>query len=47
VANIVMDPTWIPSIQHVQFSGDGVFHANVLWEELGAKAAIEKVTPVA
>jgi len=31
VANIVMDSTWIPTIQHVHVTGDGVIHANVSW----------------
>jgi len=42
--------SWTPRgypVSNVQISGDGVFHANVLWEDLGANAAIEEVTPVA
>jgi len=40
VANIVMDSTWIPTIQHVHVTGDGVIHANVSWTDLNTAAAI-------
>jgi len=44
---IVMDPTWIPTIQHVHVSGDGVIHANVSWTDLSTAAAFKEVVPVA
>jgi len=47
VANIVMDPTWTPTIQHVHVTGDGVIHANVSWTGLSTDAAVREVTPVA
>jgi len=37
VANIVMDPTSIPTIQHVHLTGDEVIHANVSWTDLSTK----------
>jgi len=33
VAYIVMDSTWIPTIQLVHVTGDGVIHANVSWTD--------------
>jgi len=42
-ANIVMDSTSIPTIQHVQVTGDGVTHANVLGTDLTTAAVIKKV----
>jgi len=47
VANIVMDSTWIPTIQHVLVTGDGVIHANVSWTYSTTAAAIKEVLPVA
>jgi len=47
VANIVMDSTWIPTIQHVHVTGDGVIHANVSWTDLTTAAAIIERIPVA
>jgi len=47
VANIVMDSTWIPTIQYVHVTGDGVIHANVSWTDLTTAAASEEVIPVA
>jgi len=47
VANIVMEFTWIPAIQHVRVSGDGSVHAIVLWTDLTTAAAFKEVIPVA
>jgi len=47
VANIVMDFTWIPAIQHVHVNGDGSVHANVSWTALTTAAAFKEVIPVA
>jgi len=47
VANIVMDPTWIPTLQHVHVTGDGVIHANVSWAEFSTNAASKEVIHVA
>jgi len=47
VANIVMDSTWIPTIQHVPVTGDGVIHADVSWTESSTAVAIKEVIPVA
>jgi len=47
VANIIMDSTWIPTIQHVHVTGDGGIHANVSWTDLSTVAAIKEVIPVA
>jgi len=46
-ANIVMDSTWIPTIQHVHVTGDGVIHADVSWTDSTTAAAIKEVIPVA
>ena len=46
VANIVMDPTWIPTIQHVHVTNDGVIYANVSWTESTTATAVMEVTPV-
>jgi len=46
VANIVMDSTWIPTIQYVHVTGDGVNHANVSWTESSTAVAIQEVIPV-
>jgi len=46
VANIVMDPTWIPTIQHVHVTGDGVIHADVSWADSSTAAAIKEVISV-
>ena len=40
VANIVMDSTWIPTIQHVHVTGDGVVHADVSWTDSTTADAI-------
>jgi len=42
-----MDSTWIPTIQHVYVTGDGVINANVSWTDLITAAAIKEVIPVA
>jgi len=47
VANIVMDPTWIPTFQHAYVTGDAVIHDNVSSTDLGTDAAITEVIPVA
>jgi len=47
VANIVMDPTWIPTFQHAHVTGDAVIHDNVSSTDLGTDAAITEVIPVA
>jgi len=47
VANIVTDSTWIPTIQHVHVTGDGVIHADVSWTDSSTAAAIKEVIPVA
>jgi len=41
-----MDTTWIPTIQHVHVTGDGVIHANVSWTDLTTAAAIKELIPV-
>jgi len=46
VANIVMDPTWTPTIQHAHVTGDGVIHANVSWTESTTATAVKEVIPV-
>jgi len=46
-ANIVMETTWIPTIQHVHVTGDRVIHANVSWTDLTTAAAINYLIPVA
>jgi len=45
VANIVMDPTWTLTIQHVHVTGDGVIHANVSWTESTIATAVKEVIP--
>jgi len=40
VANIVMGSKWIPTIQHVRVTGDGVIHAIVWWSDLTTADAI-------
>jgi len=47
VANIVMDSMWIPTIQHVHATGDGVMHADVSWTDSNTAAAIKEIIPVA
>jgi len=47
VANIVMDSTRIPTIQHVHVTGDGVIHADVSWTESSTDVALKEVIPVA
>jgi len=47
VTNIVMESTWIPTIQHVHVTGDGVIHADVSWTESSTAVAIKEVIPVA
>jgi len=47
VANIVMDSTWIPTIQLVHVTGDGVIHADVSWTESSTAVATKEVIPVA
>jgi len=47
VANIVMDSSWIPTIQHVLVTGDGVIHADVSWTESSTGVAIKEVITVA
>jgi len=47
VANIVTDSTWIPTLQHVHVTGDGVIHADVSWTDSSTAAAIKEVIPVA
>jgi len=47
VANIVMESTWIPNIQHVHVTGDGVIHANISWTDSSRAAAIMDVIPAA
>jgi len=42
-----MDSTWIPTIQDVHVTGDGVIHADVSWTDSTTAAAIKKVIPVA
>jgi len=43
---MVMDPTWIPTIQHVHVTSDGVIRANVSWADVNTDAAIKEVIPV-
>jgi len=45
VANIVTDSTWIPTIQHVHVTGEGVIHADVSWTHSSTAAAIKEVIP--
>jgi len=40
VANVVIDPTWMRTIQRVHITGDGDIHANVSREDFNAIAAI-------
>jgi len=47
MANIVMDSTWIRTVQHVHATGDEVIHANVSRTYLSTAAAIKEVIPVA
>jgi len=47
VANIVTDFTWIPTIQHVHVTGDGVIHADVSWTDSSTATAIKEFNPVA
>jgi len=47
VANIVMDFTWISTIQHVHVTGDGLIHADVSWADSSTAAAIKGVISVA
>ena len=37
---------WIPTIQHVHVTGDGVIHANVSWTYVSTAAAMKEVIPV-
>jgi len=46
VANIALDPTWTPTIQHVHVTGDGVVHATVSWTESTTATAVKEVIPV-
>jgi len=46
VANIVLDPTWTPTIQHVHDTGAGVIHVNVSWTELTTATAVKEIIPV-
>jgi len=46
VANIVMDSRWIPTIQHVHGTGDGVIRAAVSWTDSSTAAAIIEVIHV-
>jgi len=47
VANIVMDSTWIPNIQHVHVTGDGVIHADISWADSTTAVTFNEVIPVA
>jgi len=47
VANMVMESTWIPTIQHVHVTSDEGIFANVSWTPLTTAAAIKKEIPVA
>jgi len=47
VANIVMDSTWIRTIQHVHDTGDGVIHADVSWTDSITAAAINEAILIA
>jgi len=42
-----MDSTWIPTIQHVHVTGDGVIHADFSWTESSTAVAIKEIIPVA
>jgi len=42
-----MDSTWIPTIEHVHVTGDGVILADVSWTESSTAVAIKQVIPVA
>ena len=42
-----MDSKWIPTIQHVHVTSDGVIHADVSWTNLTTAAAIKEVIHVA
>jgi len=46
VANIALDATWTPTIQHVYVTGDGVIHANISWTESTTAIAVKEVIPV-
>jgi len=45
-ANIVMTSTWIPRIQHVHVTGDGVILADVSRTDFSTAAAMEEKIPV-
>ena len=47
MANIVMDSTWIPTIQQSHVTGDGVIHADVSWTDSSTAAAIKEAISVA
>jgi len=46
VANIALDPTWTPTIQHVHVTGDGDIHATVSWTESTTATAVKEIIPV-
>jgi len=46
VTNVVVDPTWTPTIQHVHVTADGIIHANVSWAALHTTTAIMEVIHV-
>jgi len=47
VVSIVMDPMWLPTIQHIHVTGDGIIHADVSSTDSTTPAAIKEVLPVA
>jgi len=47
MSNIVMESSWIPTIQHVHVTGDGFIHADVSWTDSTTAAAINELIHVA
>jgi len=46
VTNVVVDPTWTPTIRHVHVTADGIIHADVSWSGLHDTTAIKEGIPV-
>ena len=46
LTNVVVDPTWSPTIRHVHVTADGVIHADVSWSGLHDTTAINELINV-
>ena len=46
VTNVVVDPTWTPTIRHVHVTADGIIHADVSWSDLHDTTAVKEVIAV-